>query len=563
MKRWAKILLGTVAVVGGGLALSADYIKLNINHWLAEPTQPNRPVIWAAGPAAPPPGQRPPNIVLIVADDLGYNDISLTGQGVAGTPTPNIDAIGHEGVVFANGYAGNATCAPSRAALMTGRYATRFGYEFTPTDVKIPAWFPTGLFRPDAMFARNIASFKSDWSVKTVFDEEAAKHLPPPGDKGMPASEITIAEQLKARGYHTLHLGKWHLGEGKGMRPEQQGFDESLGFMIGAQKFLPDEDPNVVNSRQDFDPIDRFLWANLPYSVQYNGGPRFAPNQYMTDYLTAEAVTAIKANRNRPFFMYLAYNAPHTPLQALKSDYDALSGIKDHRTRVYAAMVRGVDRGVGTVLAELKRQGLDDNTLVIFTSDNGGAHYIGLKDINRPYRGWKATFYEGGTHVPFLMRWPARLKPGVRLAGAVSHFDIYATASAAAGAALPTDRAIDGVDLLPFATGASSGAPHRTLFWRSGGYRAVLNDGWKLHSITVPGQAADLRLYNVTADPTEQTDLAKAEPARVAALQALLAAHDAQQQPPAWPSLIRSPIPLDRPLGTKPGPKDAYIYWWN
>jgi arylsulfatase A-like enzyme len=565
MKRWAKILLGGVAVLGGGLYLSADYIKLNLNRWLSGPVEPNRAVAWNQGPpAALPAGQRPPNIILIVADDLGWGDVSITGKGVAGMATPNIDAIGRDGVVFANGYAGNATCAPSRAALLTGRYATRFGYEFTPTDVALPGWFPSSIIRPDAMFARNIASFSSDWEHKTVFDEAAARNLSPPGGKGVPASEITIAEQLKSRGYHTVHLGKWHLGEAKGMRPEDQGFDESLGFIIGGQKYLPQDHPESVNSYQDFDPIDRFLWANLPYSVQFNGSPRFAPDRYMTDYLSHHAVQAIRASRNRPFFLYLAYNAPHTPLQALKSDYDALAGIKDHRTRVYAAMVRSVDRGVGQVMAELKRQGLDDNTLLIFTSDNGGAHYVGLPDLNKPYRGWKASFYEGGTHLPFLMRWPGRIAPGTRLASPVSHFDIFATASAAAGAALPADRTIDGVDLMPLvageATGASGGVPHRTLFWRSGGYRVVLHDGWKLHSLTHP--AGD-RLYDLNSDPTERRDVAASQPARVAALKALLAAHDRQQAPPAWPSLIRSPIPLDRPLGAKPIASEGYVYWWN
>jgi arylsulfatase A-like enzyme len=560
MKRVATWLLGSVALVGGGLYLSADYIKLNINRWISTPTEANRPVAWSQGPAQAPAGQRPPNIVLIVADDLGYNDVTITGAGAGGMPTPNIDAIGKGGVVFAQGYAGNATCAPSRAALLTGRYATRFGYEFTPTDVKLPGWFPTGLFRPDVMFARNIANFPSDSAVKTVFDEEAARNLPPPGNKGVPAAEITIAEQLRSRGYHNVHLGKWHLGEAPGMRPEDQGFDESLGFIIGGQKYLPDDDPNVVNSKQDFDPIDRFLWANLPYSVQYNGGPRFAPDKYMTDYLTTQAVSAIRANRNRPFFLYLAYNAPHTPLQALKSDYDALSGIKDHRRRVYAAMVRAVDRGVGQVMAELKSQGLDDNTLVIFTSDNGGAHYVGLPELNRPYRGWKATFYEGGTHVPYLMRWPARLPAGSRFASPVSHFDIFATAAAAAGAPPPADRQVDGVDLAPFVAGEATGVPHRTLFWRSGGYRVVLHDGWKLHSL---GQQREDRLYNLASDPQERIDLAAQQPARVAALKAMLAAHDATQMAPAWPSLIRSPIPIDRPLGVKSSPKEDYIYWWN
>ena len=560
MKRWARILLGSVAVAGAGLYLSADYIKLNINHWLAEPTRPNQPVVWQQGPADAPQGPRPPNIVLIVADDLGWNDISLTGEGAGGVPTPNIDAIGREGVVFSQGHAGNATCAPSRAALLTGRYATRFGYEFTPTDVRIPDWFPTSLFRPDAMFARNITSFPSNWAIKAEFDEEAARGLPPPGDKGVPASEISIAEQLKSRGYHTIHLGKWHLGEARGMRPEDQGFDESLGFIIGGQKYLPEDDPQVVNSRQEFDPIDRFLWVNLPFSVQYNGGPRFAPDRYMTDYLTAGAVEGIRANRNRPFFIYLAYNAPHTPLQALKSDYDALSHIKDHRRRVYAAMVQAVDRGVGQVMAELKRQGLDDNTLVIFTSDNGGAHYVGLPELNRPLRGWKATFYQGGTQVPFMMRWPARIAPGSQLASPVSHFDIFATASAAAAAPLPADRAIDGVDLVPFVRGEATGVPHRTLFWRSGGYRAVLHDGWKLHSLDKPKSD---RLYNLASDPGERSDLAASQPEKLAELKALLAAHDREQRPPAWPSLIRSPIPIDRPLGVKSSPDDPHIFWWN
>ncbi len=562
MKTWAKLLLGTTAALAVGVVASRDYIKLHIAGWMGGSTAANHPVTWAPGPAtaALPAAQRPPNIILIMADDLGFNDISLTGTGAGGVKTPNIDAIGTGGVNFSNGYAGNATCAPSRAALMTGRYPTRFGYEFTPTDTRLPAWFPTSLFRPDAMFARNIANFPTTSEHKPIFDEAAAAEAAAPGGKGVPASEITIAEQLKSRGYHTIHLGKWHLGEAKGMRPEDQGFDESLGFIIGAQKFLPDDDPNVVNSKQDFDPIDKYLWANLPYSVQFNGAPRFAPDRYMTDYLTEQALAGIRANRNQPFFMYLAYNAPHTPLQALKADYDALPQIKDHRLRVYAAMIRAVDRGVGRVMAELKAQGLEDNTLVIFTSDNGGANYIGLPDINRPFRGWKATFYEGGTHVPFMMRWPAQITAGSTFAAPISHFDIFATASAAARAPLPTDRPVDGVDLLPFVQGKAAGRPHQTLFWRSGKYRVVRDGDWKLQSLDLP--RAD-RLFDLASDPTERHDLAAANPAKVAELRARLAAHDAQQQPAAWKSLVRAPIALDRPLGTPPVKGEDYIYWSN
>ncbi len=560
MKRSTRLLLGGIALFGAGLFASRDYVKLHLAGWLAPAPEANHPVAWARGPDVPPAGPRPPNIILIMADDLGINDISATGSGIAGTATPNIDRIASEGVRFENGYAGNATCAPSRAALMTGRYATRFGYEFTPTDPRVPSWFPIRLFRVDHMFARNIAHADGDWEHRPIFDEVAAANSALPGGKGMPASEITVAEQLKTRGYHTIHLGKWHLGEAAGMRPEDQGFDESLGFMIGGMKFLPKDDPQAVNSKQDFDPIDKYLWANLPFAVQFNGGPAFAPDRYMTDYLTEQALAGIRANRNRPFFMYLAYNAPHTPLQALKSDYDALSNIKDHRLRVYAAMVRALDRGVGRVMAELKAQGLDDNTLVIFSSDNGGAHYIGLPDINRPYRGWKATFFEGGTKVPFLMRWPGTIAPGTRFAPPISHFDVFATASAAAGAALPADRPIDGVDVMPFLDGRSTGLPHQTLFWRSGAYRVVRDGDWKLQSLDLPRK--DL-LFDLRADPTEQRDVAAANPAVVAALQAELAAHDATQKPPAWQSLVRAPIAIDRPLGTKPVPGETFLYWSN
>ena len=549
MRRWQKVAIGSIAALLVVGAASKDYVLLHLPGWLAPRVHPFREIAWQPGPATSlkPIEQRPPNIVLIVADDLGFNDISFNGGGVAGgiLKTPNIDALGHTGATFAEGYAGNATCAPSRAALMTGRYPTRFGFEFTPTDTR---------------FAQTVAGFPSEWSHRTILDQAAVDSDPPADSKGVPASERTIAELLRGGGYHTIHLGKWHLGGSPGMRPEDQGFDESLGFIIGAQMFLPEGDPNVVNSKQTFDPIDKYIWANLPFSVQYNGGERFHPDRYMTDYLTRQAVRAIDANRNRPFFVYLAYNAPHTPLQALKSDYDALAAIPDRRTRVYAAMIRALDRGVGQVMAALKAKGLDRNTLVIFTSDNGGAHYIGLPDINRPYRGWKATFFEGGIRVPFFLRWPARIAPGTRVDGTVSHFDIFATAAAAAGVAVPRDRPIDGIDLAPFVEGSRAAMPSRTLFWRSGAYRVVRDGDRKLQMLDIPRQSL---LYDLRGDPTERHDIAARDPAEVRRLTGLVMQHDREQARPSWPSLIRSPIAIDRPLGTRPRAGETYIYWSN
>src|SRR4029453_9604523 len=240
----------------------------------------NQPVVWQPGPAQAPAGPRPPHIVGIVADDLGYNDLTFGGGGVANgaVPTPNIDGIAAAGVEYTRGYAGNATCAPSRAAIMTGRYPTRFGFEFTPA--------------PKA-FMRLIAHTQRDQARPAVYFEERERDVPPLDREGLPPEEITIAELLRARAYRTLGLGKWHLGEAPAMRPEAQGFDEFLGFLPGASLYLEKDDPQSVNSVEDFDPIDQFLWANLRFAVRKDGGGSFTPDAYMTDYLAREAAGSI------------------------------------------------------------------------------------------------------------------------------------------------------------------------------------------------------------------------------------------------------------------------------
>ena len=553
MKKAKKVVLGVgmTVVLLLGLAwwnrtevlLGAIGILLD----LGSPTGPNVTVEWSRGPDAPSQaGERPPNIVWILADDLGWNDLTFGGGGVAGgtVPTPRIDSIAAEGANFVNGYAANGTCAPSRAALLSGRYGTRFGFEFTPT--------PPGM-----------------GTLVGMMSGESGQRLRPPipgeggpsvgyDDMGMPPSEITIAELLRARGYHTVHIGKWHLGRANGMAPLDQGFDESLLMMSGL--YLPEDDPGVVNAKQDFDPIDRFLWAALRYSASFDGGDAFEPGGYLTDYYTDEAVEVIEANRNRPFFLYLAHWAPHTPLQATKEDYDALSHIELHRERVYAAMIRALDRGVGRVLDALRENGLEENTLVIFTSDNGGAGYIGLPDVNDPYRGWKITFFEGGIHVPYFVKWPAQIAPGTTVEHPVHHFDAFATAAAAAGAPVPDDRKIDGVDLLPFARGEAEGVPHDALFWRSGASQSAIVDGWKLNVSNPPGRTW---LFDLRADPTEQNDLSAERPEKVAELQKALADHNAEQNPSRWPSGGSFAINIDKDLSIADAPDDEYIYWSN
>ena len=541
MKIWAWIAaVGLVIALGlGWAATHQEAVLLMIARTQVPHIEPNRPVTWAQGPATPPAGARPPNVVLILADDMGFNDITFNGGGIAGgaVPTPNIDSIGHEGVSFDNGYDGNATCAPSRATIMTGRYATRFGFEFTPAGIPFQKVVGT-------------SSDQDDFVLPQFFADGLA----------VPRSEIFIAALLKARGYHTLHFGKWHLGAAKGTRPEERGFDESLGFMAGGGMYLPQNDPDVVNAKQPWDPIDRVLWSLLPYQVQFNGSPMFAPKGYLTDYLTDEATKAIHANRNRPFFLYFAPNAIHTPLQATREDYDALPGIKDHRLRVYGAMMRNLDRNVGRILQTLKDEGLDRNTLVIFTSDNGGANYIGLPDINKPYRGFKATFFEGGIHSPYFIRWPGVIPPNSRYPYPVGHVDIFATAAAAAGARLPTDRKIDGVDLVPYVTGQTSGRPHQTLFWRSGQYKTILDGDWKLQSSEAQHK---VWLFDLATDPTEQHNLADTQPEKTRAMLALLARQEREMVKPLWPSLLRGPVFIDHPSGQPQKKGQEYVLWDN
>ncbi len=404
MKTRSKWIAGFIA-----LALLASYAvwtgREPIALWLVSTMMeqrfnigPPQQVVWSAGvdDRNRAPGERPPNIVLILADDLGWNDVTLNGGGVAGgaVPTPHIDSIAQQGVTFTSAYAANASCAPSRAAIMSGRYGTRFGFEFTPT--------PPGMMQLSALMPRDPARLREVIARDNV---EVLEYE----DMGMPGSEITVAELLAERGYHNVHIGKWHLGLANGMAPRDQGFHESL--LMASGLYLPEEHPDVVNSKQAFDPIDRFLWAAMRFAVSFNLESAFQPDRYLTDFFTEQAVDVINANSDRPFFLYLAHWAPHTPLQAAREDYEALSHIGSHRERVYGAMIRSLDRGVGRVLEALERNGLTDNTLVLFSSDNGGAGYIGLPEVNSPFRGWKLTFFEGGIRVPFFAKWPARIPP--------------------------------------------------------------------------------------------------------------------------------------------------------
>ena len=556
-KIFVSILLIVLAVGATAWFKRADLIlalaKYRTSQKYAD-LPPTREIPWQQGPATPAQAadERPPNIILIVADDLGYNDISTFGGGVGGMQTPGIDRLAAEGAVFTQSYSGASTCAPSRAMLMTGRYPTRTGFEFTPT--------PGGM----AKIVNTISAGMDNGLPPGVYDEAKEASQPPYERKGLPPSEVTVAEVLKEQGYYTAHIGKWHLGRENGMAPHDQGFDDSLLMTSGL--YLPEDDPGVVNAKLSFDPIDQFLWAGLGYAASYNSGDAdpFLPGGYLTDYWTDESIKVIKANRNRPFFLYLAHWGPHTPLQATREDYDALEGIEPHRKRVYAGMVRAVDRSVTRILDTLEAEGIADNTMVIFTSDNGGAGYIGIPDVNSPFRGWKITMFEGGLRVPMFVRWPARISAGTTLDTPVAHIDVMPTLAAAAGASTPENVEIDGENLLPLASGEGAEAWNRqTLFWQNGHYQVVRHGDWKLQVNDRPTDGMQKWLYNLLDDPTEQNNLAASHPRKLEELSELLAQHQASSRGPLYESVTQMPVMVDKTLAERFEPGDEYIYTPN
>ena len=493
--------------------------------------------------------ERPPNIILIVADDLGYNDISTFGGGII--QTPSIDRLAKEGAVFNQSYSGASTCAPSRAMMMTGRYPTRTGFEFTPT--------PAGMAKVVSLVGSDM-----DLSLPPAFYDETMEARQPPYElKGLPSKEITIAETLKDSGYYTAHIGKWHLGRGNGMLPNEQGFDDSL--LMASALYLPEDDPNVVNAKIPFDPIDKFLWKALTYANSFNSGDddRFKPKGYLTDYWTDESINVIKANKNRPFFLYLAHWGPHTPLQATRDDYNAVGDIKPHRKRVYAAMVRAIDRSVGRVLDALDQEGLAENTLVMFTSDNGGAGYIGIPEVNQPFRGWKITMFEGGLRVPMMIKWPSKISAGTEVDVPVAHIDVMPTLASAA-AVQPEAAEIDGLNLLPLVTSQDDQIWDReTLFWQNGHYQVVRHVDWKLQINDRPTDGLQHWLFDLAEDPTEQNNLAAVRQDKVKELTMLLVDHQVNAVRTLYPPTTQLPVMIDKTLAQEFEVGDEYVYTPN
>ena len=551
MRKLFKFLLIFVLIVATiGIWFSQNWYKMpKYIGQIKNPTQKNIPIEWENGPKTRTSSK--PNIIVVLVDDLGFNQISSYGGGMSNGnfKTPNIDNLANDGVLCTNGYSSSPICSPSRASLLTGRFATRFGYEFTPTT--------SSMMKAISLFS------KKNEVADGIYYDKREENIIDIEQMGLPQSEKTIAEMLKPEGYHNIHIGKWHLGHANDFLPRKHGFDESLRIDQGSL-FLPEDDKNVINAKLEFDPIDKVLWGNLPYAVNFNEGPRMNPDGHLTDYLTNEAVKVIEKNKNRPFFLYLAYWAVHSPLQAKKEDYEKLSFIENHDERVLASMVMTVDRGVGKIRDVLKKNNIDDNTIIIFTSDNGAPGYIGLPDLNKPYRGWKLTHFEGGVHVPFIVSYPNKIPKGTTYNGRVSNLDILSTVASVAGVDMDRNDLkeieFDGANVLPYLIGENEGEPQRVLFNKSGNYSFIIKEGWKLQVDLVQNKKW---LYNLKEDPTEQINLIKSDLEKLNELEKILNKKLSEQVKPIWPSLLDWPIFIDKTLDETVNKNDEYIFWAN
>jgi len=432
-----------------------------------------------AGAAAQ--SQRPPNIVVIVADDMGYADLGVHGS--RDMRTPNIDALAREAVRFTDAYVSGPYCSPTRAGMMTGRYPQRFGHEF------------------------NLS--------------------PEHREFGLPLEETTIADRLKAAGYRTAIFGKWHLGVGEKYHPLQRGFEQFFGFLGGAHTYIA-----VGNEANP-------LLDGTARLEKFDG--------YLTDTLAERAFDYVKQNSSRPFFLYLAFNAAHTPMHATKKYLDRFPHIQDEQRRTYAAMVSAMDDGIGKVLGTLREQNLDQNTLVIFFNDNGGPTMATTSvnaASNAPLRGSKRTTWEGGIRVPFMIRWTGRFPAGRVDKRPIIQLDVLPTALAAAGVKTGNSPRLDGVNLLPFLTGAAKESPHETLYWRFGGMMAIRHGDWKLVKSREgafvdedPAVLKDLtgaELFNLAEDIGETRNQAAARPEKVKELADRWQQWNTQLVKPRW-----------------------------
>ena len=433
---------------------------------------------------------RRPNVVIVITDDQGYADVGFNGSKVI--PTPNIDRIAKEGVRFTRAYVTFPVCGPSRAGLLTGRHQSRFGYDHNPNG--------------DPSDPRG----------------------------GIPRTEEILPEMLKRAGYYSMAVGKWHMGTHPTLRPRARGFDEFYGFIECGHSYFTEEIEFEDNSESK-NPNDWYRTKLV------DNGKRVLFDQYLTDELSDRAVDFVRrrAGQEQPFFLYLAYNAPHAPLQATDKYLARFDHIADQRRRTYAAMISAVDDGVGRVLAALEYKGVADNTIVVFLSDNGGVidRATGEQPVadNGPLRGGKSQLFEGGIRVPFAMRWPGVLAGGRDYTRPISSMDITGTLASQLGIAIRDDKPLDGVDLIPYLQGEKSGDPQPVLFFRKFDQKQA---AMVIGDLKYVDTGENKLLFNLRSDEGEKNNIAKVNADNMTQLAKVYDIWHAQMAPkPAFPPL--------------------------
>lgn len=470
--------------------------------------------------------ERPPNIVILLADDLGKYEVSA--YGAEHISTPHIDQLGAEGVVFEEGYVTAPTCAPSRAGIMTGRVQNRYGFE-----TQIMEFYPTNLVEfISGKYMTNTGDFVMTSKPKFPAEWQVQK-------QGVPPSEINLAEILKNYGYRTGITGKWHLGESRhDHKPLDRGFDYQYGFDGAFSWYTPEEHwTGVINHyHQSFSA--KYQWKNgrSGAGAITRNGDEIREEEYLTFAIEREAKDFIERNKDEPFFLYCAFSAAHVPFQAPVDYYCMYDHVEDENKRVYYAMISALDDAVGRIHQQIKDLGLEENTIIYLLSDNGGATYTGATD-NGPLKGGKLTQFEGGINVPFMMKWKGRIAAGTRYPHPVSSTDIFMTSVKNAGGQLPEDRVYDGVNIIDFLDGKMDGMqPHEQLFWRCDHIWAMRDGNYKMILSTLYGWA---ELYDLETDKSEMIDLSEEMPEL---LEVIRAKHMEWQtelpEKPMWPRIM-------------------------
>ena len=414
--------------------------------------------------------ERPPNIVILYSDDAGYADFGFQPNCRPDVKalTPRISSLARDGVRLSNGYMSGCVCSPSRAGLMTGRYQERFGYD---------------------------------------------NNLPPGTKDGLPLSETFGVKRLQKLGYETALIGKWHLGYPEAFHPNKRGFGWFHGLLQGSRPYFPMDQPG-------------------PHLVIQENGKATPEIGYVTDRLGDAACRFIREKKDKPFILFLSFTAPHGPLQPKAADMEKLAGIAEGKRRNYAGLLVSLDANVGKVLDALQSEALDDNTLVIFTNDNGGQTQLGAD--NFPLKGKKGTLHEGGVRVPWAIRWPGKIKPGLVIDDPVIALDLMPTFIELAGGKVEESWKLDGVSLVDSWQNGKP-LPERPLYWRkagSAGDRAMRLGKWKLYHGRMSKTAPTL--YDLSEDPGEEDDLADREPERLEKMLAMLDQWESEMSEPRW-----------------------------